>query len=393
MVPAEAPLARDGGKKAVSASLIYFSPIPWRGLHQRPQHCCRLLSEHFRVLWVEPKTLHLPSPPRGNHGLAHIALPVIPTNARRGALRGMARAAAAAPLIPGALRRLQRSLLLRRCAELKLESPVLLFGHPEFYPLRDAFPRSRLAYDHMDDILRFGDPSPGLSAGLRSLVREADLVNATSTALAEGMREMGARRVLQTGNGVEWDHFARDDDELPEPAELAMLPRPRAIYTGSVAEWFDFPLLYETASALPDVAFPVLGPLRPALRGVAEIAPPNVHFLGARPYGELPAWLANCQAALIPFLRTPLTAGVDPVKLYEYLAVGLPVIATPFSPELPGGEGGVALAGDAAAITAARRDALASPPDRAGRRLLAEPHRWERRLAPLLQALVELSAI
>jgi glycosyltransferase involved in cell wall biosynthesis len=372
----------------VSRPVVYFSPIPWRGLVQRPQHCCRLLALDRPVLAVEPAVLHT-RPPADADGIHHLALPVFPTNARNPELRGLARLAAGLPGAQALLRAAQARRLRRRLRELDLERPLLLFGHPEFAALRAGFPGAPVVYDHMDDILRFGDPPRRLREELAGLVRDAALVTATSERLLEQVRAMGARRALRVGNGVEWERFALAAPP-PEPAALSPLPRPRAVYAGSVAEWFDFPLLFDIARRAPEASFPVVGPLRPALEAVAAEAPPNVRFLGPVPYAELPAWLAHCQAALIPFLRTPLTEAVDPVKVHEYLAAGLPVVSTPFSAEMEALAGPVALAADAAGFAAALAEALGNPPEPAAQRAAAEPRRWERQLAPLREAVAAL---
>ena len=68
-------------------SLVYFSPIPWRGLVQRPQHMCRVLSRRWPILFVEPKTLWAPPPGDGDERLAFLTLPTFPVNARRALLR------------------------------------------------------------------------------------------------------------------------------------------------------------------------------------------------------------------------------------------------------------------------------------------------------------------
>jgi len=311
--------------------LLYFSPIPWMGLHQRPQHTAKVLSRHFRVLWVEPRTLSHPTPPAPRENLEFLVLPVFPTNAKRRVLRRLARVAASAGPLCGALGALQRKRLAFALRE-DSGRPALLFGHPELAHLAEAFPGSPVAYDHMDDVLGFGDPPARLRRDLEGLVRRADLVNATSERLAEGMALLGARRLLRIGNGVEWRRFAGAGD-MPEPAALSTLPHPRVLYLGSVAEWFDFELLFEVANALRDFSFPVVGPLRPELAFRKKQAPPNVHFLGTKPYDEVPAGMAHSDVGIIPFLRTPLTEAVDPVKLHEYRAAGLPVLATPFAPE------------------------------------------------------------
>jgi len=366
--------------------LVYFSPIPWRGLTQRPQHCARILSRQFRVLWVEPKTLSQPKPPGAREKMDFLALPVFPANAKRKLIRRGARLAEAAWPLRRALKGRQLALLHRALAEDR--NPILFFGHPEMADLADAFPRSRLAYDHMDDVLGFGDPPPSLRRKLERLVRRADLVNATSARLAADMELMGAKKVLRIGNGVEYSRFL-EGFSLPEPAALAALPRPRVLYLGSLAEWFDFDLLFRVARSMREVSFPLVGPLRPELEFRLGQAPPNVHFLGPRPYAEVPSWMSHADLAIIPFLRSPLTEAVDPVKLHEYLASGLPVIATPFSPELKAHGEAIALAEGEKAFAEALRSRLIAAVDREALRGLAKGRDWERILQPLVDALLK----
>ena len=385
MVPSGAP----GEAAAVKRDLIYFSPIPWRGLYQRPQHTASFLAQRRRVLFVEPRTLHAPAPPPDQETLSFLALPVIPSNARQPFLRRAARAAAALSPLRALVEARQGARLRRKADALGLSSPLLLYAHPEFFALRRLFPGAPLAYDHMDDILGFGDPPPALRENLERLMGEAAWVNATSLSLGEQARRLGARRLLAIGNGVEWDRFA-NAAAGPEPAELAGLPRPRILYAGSVAEWLDLDLLFAVARRLPAMAFPVIGPVRPGLAKALRAAPGNVRFFGAKPYAEVPAWLAHSQAALIPFRISPLTAAVDPVKIYEYLAAGLPVLATPFSPEIRALAPAVLLADDAEGFAAGLVRVLAAPPDPAGQRAAAAPRRWDRLLSELDSALDSL---
>ena len=369
--------------------VVYFSPIPWRGLYQRPQHTARALTASRRVLFVEPRTLHAPAPPPDEERLAFLTLSVLPVNARRPFVRAMARVGGRIALVRDGLARRHVTLLRRRIAALGLNAPVLLFGHPELASLREGFPGLPVIYDHMDDILEFGHGGGKLRRRLRGLVAAADVLSASASGLRAQLVEMGGRDPLLVGNGVELEHFARREPPPPCPPALAALSSPRALYVGSVAEWFDVELLHAVARARPSVSFAVVGPVRPALeRAVAE-APANCRYLGAQPYAELPGWLHHADVALIPFRRTRLTAGVDPVKLYEYLAAELPVVATSFSPELQAAaaEGALRLANDPAAFAAALDASLATPPDGPRLRALAERRRWTTVLAPLLAAI------
>lgn len=353
----------------------------------------RALAAGRRVLFVEARTLHAPPPPAdGLAGeaptLAFLALPVLPVNARQPLLRSLARLGGQVALLHDGLARQQGRRLRAKLAALGFREPLLLFGHPELAALRAQFPDSPIAYDHMDDVLAFGRPPASLRRALRDLVREAALLSATSGHLAEQLRALGGREPLLAGNGVEFARFAAEPPPAA-PAALADLPRPRCLYVGSVAEWFDLELLFATARALPEASFPVVGPWRPALAARLREAPPNCHFFGAQPYVDLPAWLRHADAGLIPFRRTPLTAGVDPVKLYEYLAAGLPVLATLFSAELEAAAtaGAVSLAASAEDFAAALRALLAAPPPAARLQALAATRSWELQLAPLLSAL------
>ncbi len=367
--------------------LVYFSPIPWGGLYQRPQHTARILSEHFEVLWVEPKTLSHPRPPTEKENLAFLALPVFPTNAKHPLLRRLARLAERTPFLGSWLERRQASILRKTLGE--QSDLILFFGHPEMAPLAKSFPDSPQVYDHMDDVLGFGQPSPHLRRKLENLVKRAQLVNATSERLAAEMELLGAKKCLRVGNGVEFARFT-EGASLPEPAALSALPRPRALYLGSLAEWFDFELLFGVARRMPNLSFPLVGPLRPELEHRKGDAPSNVHFLGARPYTVVPAWMSHCELAIIPFLRTPLTEAVDPVKLHEYLASGLPVVATPFSHELQAHGEVVSLAPDADAFAEALKTLLDNPPDGESLRALAASRDWRRMMEPILLELKKL---
>jgi glycosyltransferase involved in cell wall biosynthesis len=115
----------------------------------------------------------------------------------------------------------------------------------------------------------------------------------------------------------------------------------------------------------------------------------NVHLLGPRSYAELPAVLRGAAAGLIPYALNDLTTGVFPMKVYEYLAAGLPVVTTPL-PSLEGVEE-VTVAAGAEAVVGALEEALAadSPEARARRSRAAAGHSWEERIDEIAAALGE----
>ena len=166
------------------------------------------------------------------------------------------------------------------------------------------------------------------------------------------------------------------------------------MFTGAIVSIkLDIALLVELARLRPSWSFALVGPIGPGdpRTDVSALAgEPNIHLLGPRSYGELPDVLRAADAGLIPYARNELTASIFPMKVYEYLAAGLPVIATPL-PALAG-VAGVATASTAAGIAELLDRALAddSPEPRAARSRAAASHSWDRRLQEIATAIAAL---
>lgn len=232
---------------------------------------------------------------------------------------------------------------------------------------------------------------PGYQEQLRHLERKvaerADLVVYTAESLREYVEKLGARRTLHLPNGVDFDHFQAPD--LAEPAPLSHIPTPRAVYVGSLDAWFDAELLARAARELPEVSFVVIGPESPHTEGLRSVS--NVHVLGPCAFAELPAYLRHCHVGLIPFqveAYRELIDSVNPIKLYEYLACGLPVVAVQWE-ELERLESPAVLCRDAADFVSA----VGSQVERGGApelREYARAHDWSLRVADLLEALETL---
>lgn len=187
---------------------------------------------------------------------------------------------------------------------------------------------------HRRSVLRIADRTSGFtkySPEMRRLEAElaasVDLVTYSATTVAPYVSDLGARRSLHLPNGID---FARYADIAPmRPSDLDDIPRPVAAYVGAMDEWFDFRTMNALAEALPEVSFVLIGPDRLARRRLTPR--PNVHLLGRRPHELLPQYLHSMDVGLIPFDvvgHPELVHGVHPLKLYEYLACGLPVVAT-----------------------------------------------------------------
>lgn len=161
----------------------------------------------------------------------------------------------------------------------------------------------------------------------RDMAKWADFTTVTAAGLEPWARRHGSRAILRLPNGVAFRRFARPDRLPAAPLELTH-DGPVAIYVGALDEWFDEALLAAVARALPAWRFVLVGPPRLPFAGLRAL--PNVVFTGPRPAEDVPRHLWHATAGIIPFRRTPLIETVQPLKLYEYLAAGLPVVATPW---------------------------------------------------------------
>lgn len=239
---------------------------------------------------------------------------------------------------------------------------------------------SQLVFDCIDEWDTFPRVGEFARAESRRLVHDADLLTTTANALKEGLERQGARPAL-IPNAVDFDFF-----RLAKPNPSFDFPRPMVGYAGAIADWFDFDLLNAVAASRPAYSFVLAGAFdrerqfaSPAVEALGKL--PNVHFLGHRPFAEMPSFLASCDACIIPFQINAVTEATDPVKMYEYLTLSKPIVATPLAEVAAVGEP-YAYIGSGPTQFAAQLDrALAedNADKRAARTLFASGQTWTAR--------------
>jgi glycosyltransferase involved in cell wall biosynthesis len=369
-------------------------------LQTNQHHLMSRLARDNRVLFIESLGLRRPQlvgrdlrrivrrVARGVRGARavdglHVLSPlVVPRHDRRWAQRVNAR--------------LLRRLVGAATGRLDMRAPILWGYVPQAEALIDVLSPSLVVYHCVDDIAATkGIDAESFRAAERSFAARADLVLASSRPLAERMRGLSGN-VLEVPNVADTPRFAVALEPGPLDEAMGALPRPTVVFTGAVvATKLDVPLLVELAALRPDWSFALVGPVGvgdPRTDVSALDAVANVHLLGPRAYEALPAVLRGADAALIPYARNQLTASIFPMKVYEYLAAGLGVVATPL-PSLAGVEG-IEIAADATA-TAERLTALIdadSPERRSQRSQLAADHSWETRLEEIAEAVDAIEA-
>lgn len=193
------------------------------------------------------------------------------------------------------------------------------------------FKNPQIIYDFVDDIDVFYGDQLQIAKGHRYLLANASYVLATAQKLVE---EAAAYRddVIYSPNGVVYEHFSNPPPQSPPADLLPILEKSHPIigYYGALARWFDYDLLKAVAVLRPDYQFVLIGPDYDGTLTPAKISHfDNIHHLGVKPYADLPGYLHYFDVATIPFLVNDITNATSPLKLFEYMAGGKPIVVTP----------------------------------------------------------------
>jgi glycosyltransferase involved in cell wall biosynthesis len=277
---------------------------------------------------------------------------------------------------------------------LGFRAPILWTYTPYSEGLAGRLGQGVVVYDCVDELAaaRGLVRAPVVRELERRLLDRARVVIVTHENLAPGRARPG-RPAHLVPNGVEVAHFrAAARPETPVPPELGRLPRPVVGFVGSLQYWIDFDLVRFLAQARPAWSFVLVGP-RGRLGRVGRVEGlPNVHLLGPRPYRDLPGYLRGFDACLNPYVLDEVARHASPLKLYEYLAGGKPVVSVDM-PAARRFEAVVAI-GRTYGETLARLDEAVRPAARAAAAVEAriravEPYTWDalfRRVESILAA-------
>ena len=325
--------------RQLSHDVVLFSTADWdHPFWTNKQHVAsQLAAEGFRVLYLE--SLGLRRPTAGSRDLGRIGRRV------RRALHGLRQVNdnlwVGSPLaLPWHDNRLARSLnerllrrwLKRQCRRLDFQKPIVWTYNPLVGPLIDGLDRSLLVYHCVDDLSAAPHmPSEALHDAEQALARAADVNFATSRLLETRLAAINPDATHFLANVADYDHFSQARSPGPIPDDLAAIPRPRLGFIGAISAYkVDFDFIAAVARGRPDWHWVLIGQVGEGQpdTSIESLRLPNVHMLGPRQYGRLPDYLRGFDVATIPARANPYTAAMFPMKFFEYLAAGVPVVAS-----------------------------------------------------------------
>jgi len=223
-----------------------------------------------------------------------------------------------------------------------------------------------------DLVAEFPHPIRGRVECEREIIRKADILLPVSGPIHEEVIRLrgSAEGVHLLPNGVNLDLFSV---AAPCPPEYAAIPEPRAVLVGTFSGWYDWDLLRQVAQMRPGVSFCLVG-----RDSAPDMGLENVYVLGARSPEQVPGYMQHASVGLIPFSDCPRIRRVErPLKFYEYIASGLPVVSVPYgalSSMAPGVLFGRSPGEFAEALDAALR---VTPEERVALRRAARQFSWE----------------
>jgi UDP-galactopyranose mutase len=292
--------------------VLCLSHLRWDFVFQRPQHLMTRCAREHRVFFFEEPVFEpgiapdLQILPRGS---VTVAVPRLPA--------GLDSAECVAH---------QRELLDELMRMMHIRDLLLWYYTPMALAFTHHLSPLAVVYDCMDELSAFRDAPRQLKDLEADLMRRASLVLTGGHSLYESKRHQH-RNIHPFPSSVDVAHFAQARRITAEPRDQAEIPHPRLGFFGVIDERLDTALLQGVADARPDWHIVMLGP-------VVKIDPaslpqrPNIHYLGPKPYADLPQYVAGWDVALLPFARNDATRFISPTKTPEYLAAGKPVVST-----------------------------------------------------------------
>ena len=307
----------------------------WTGDPLSKTHLMRVLSKENRILWINSLANRMPTASSKDFSrivkkLKSFAEPVREVEPNIFVLNPLAFPAYGNE----AVRKFNEKFLLRQVKKamknLNFQSPINMVFNPAAGLLAGKIGETELIYYCVDEYTAFTGAAKGLREIEENLFRKSDLVIVSAEKLFESKKDYNANTFV-IRHGVDFKHFQKAlDEETKIPDEIKDLPRPIIGFHGLLADWVDFELIKKTAEHFRNGSVALIGKITVDAEKKIKILDgvSNIHFLGRKPYSELPNFCKAFDVALNPFEISELTLAANPLKVREYLAAGIEVVST-----------------------------------------------------------------
>jgi glycosyltransferase involved in cell wall biosynthesis len=324
----------ESSKQLSGRDILCFSH-DWTGDPLSKTHLMRVLSKDNRILWINAIANRMPTAAKKDISrifkkLKSFTEPVKEVEPNIFVLNPLA--------VPAygnaAVRSFNQEFLIlqvkKAMHKLKFQRPINMVFNPAAGLLAGKLGEEKLIYYCVDEYTAFTGAAKGLKEIEEDLFRKADLVIVSAEKLFESKKGFN-KNTFVIRHGTDWDHFRTALDEATQvPDEIALLPKPIIGFHGLLADWVDFELIKKTAEHFSHGSVVLIGKIAVDAEQKIKILDnvPNIHFLGRKPYAELPAYCKGFDVALNPFAINELTLAANPLKVREYLAAGLMTVST-----------------------------------------------------------------
>ncbi len=330
--------------------IFLFSPIRYDYLHQRPQKlAAQFLANGHKVTYIQPTGFRdLPVEPNRLRTILksiayHLFAPLglLLGSGKRRESGSVEMEVLSMPVMLPANRldsrfvewlnaSVLRIFLDREVVRRKRGDGIAVVINPFWGRVLRTGDFDRIAYDCLDDISIYAGHASleRFRAYEQKLLDLSDVIITTAAELEQQIRSLTPKPVHRIPNGVDDEWFRSQAASGTIPEDLASIRRPIAGYVGSIAGWFDYDLVVKCAKLVPEASFVFVGPVESGERQRQLLGSPNIHWLGRKPYNEMPLYINAFDVCLIPFKLGDIARTTNPVKVFEYFALGKPVVST-----------------------------------------------------------------
>ncbi len=307
----------------------------WTGDPLSKTHLMRVLSRDNRILWINAIANRMPTSSskdlsRIYKKLKSFTEPIREVEKNIFVLNPLAIPAYGSKSVVAFNRKILIRQVKSAMRKLDMENVINMVFNPAAGMIAGSLGETEQIYYCVDEYTAFTGVSAGLKEIEEDLFRKSDFVVVSAETLLESKKKFNEKTFL-IRHGVDFNHFRKALVAATEiPLEIANLPKPIIGFHGLLADWVDFELIKKIAEHFKNGSVVLIGKITVDGEKKVKILDdvPNIHFLGRKPYEELPAFCKGFDVALNPFVMNELTRHVNPLKVREYLAAGLEVVST-----------------------------------------------------------------